>query len=459
MLSESTIASSRGLAYTLTSSGYKLGVKTGTPLQLIMGEQAPMFVGMNLLEVSQEDVEKEMNASAHTQTLGMANHTAAQKQFANLIRSQVERSMQFASGEVNPLINEIIDGSEKMVAEIRNSNSLLRDIVMCKLNSIFANDFLLQQIDPHKYRRVEPSVIQGELTKRLLSVSSEQRLEAMKTSSASLNASIDRLNEDVNLPELLDYGFSAVDVSDPYNQNGLLAKYLFLRGVHLGRLDVLGKDAFSTGERIAISNMIAYYANKLTQVIAVADSHARSNRIVLTANGDQVKVIEKNYLEFLRKDGSIEALLGYVATNSNELDNLWANPDMFVKRYEAAKRSKDSVTSAEVNGEVERYTKHVLTSYINNEMELEDRPDAHARLAKAAKENPFYGNVDIDDYVRKVVCMTIAEHTDAYAYLNALDEQFKIDPEMHIKEAKVKAAVTLVGRYLSGQLTVEKVED
>lgn len=458
MLSENTVVATRGLASTLTNSGLVLGVKPNTPLQVIMSEQSPMFVGRDITQVPQEDVEQELVSTAHTQMFGAAHHTASQKNFAALIGKQVEQSIRFARNEVNPLINEIIDSTQDMVERMRNNSALERPVRMLKLDSVYRNEFLLLQIKPHLAKRVQPSVIEGDFERRLMSVSAGQRLELMKTTSTSLNMALDALDKEKDFTSLIDGGLSARKVDNPYTSLDVLAKYLYLRGIQLGKSEIFGKDNLSTRERIAVANMVAFYANQIGNIITMADNHTSNKRIVLSHSEYGINVHEKNYLEWLRNGGSVEALLGYVATNSNDSSGLRNNPEGFVKRYEVAKRSASTKVSAEINGEIEQRTSEAITQYINTEVEEQHRPAAHAQLRAARKEFPFYGNMDIDNYVRYIVCKAIADDTDAYAYLNAMDEQFKIDPSMPRKEAAVMAAATLVVRYVTRQLEIEKQE-
>lgn len=461
MLSKHIIAASRGISANITASGDRLEVIEGSPLSILVAAQRPMFVGTSEEELDQAGLEQllEDNSTIYRDenvvVPGMLQHGVEMKALAQQAADNVRRTIRMARGEINPLVREIVEAAETACDGIHANSTIDLPINMLEDHAVYRNGYLAGLLENYTPSRSPFIMIDNAVRKDIMGLSEADALKALTTSSATLTAEVLELFTG-NTSALTEGLFEALVIrAGDYDTHLPLFGYLLLKGIAAGNIDTIDVSQYNVNQRTQISQLMAYYAASIRKQLEANVKFEKSKRIVVSYNDYEINVVKSVYLKWLKEGGSTEAVLGYVSSKSSDNATLLLAPERYEGVYKRSKNSSRSNASHASVIEVERTTIQAITDYINEELESPNaRADAHSRLKNLRKVFPFHGSKKIDEYVRYMVCQTIAPGSDVYGLLCSMDAYFEANPEATPGEAAVMAVSRMVAEWVAGQVVI-----
>lgn len=202
-----------------------------------------------------------------------------------------------------------------------------------------------------------------------------------------------------------------------------------------------------------ISISLESYKNALKTKDMVLHSYKNNCEI-------NVNVNREIYKSFLADGGSVEALIGAVVTDKNyDYDSLLSDREKYEEAYE--KRCLEAATYANNN----RLALFKNTLYKMVYQAIFEPGDAIRPVPKQQAREALDREIDLTfidalecphETVRRVVCRSIFEGTDAEQILVNIDELSKVESDLDVREISGLVVLDYVTSYLVSQMDIKK---
>lgn len=502
MLDNKVVYAASDLAAVLVSQGKTLAPKGGTILNRLSSTISGVGLGdiTGLTTNTEEGNSKTFDqyfyaALVENSTNKLADgsdteHTVLMNTLTDQLADSVSGTINFTRNVVNPLIKDI---SEKITAAMDDAGRGGYIVEVANGSRfLMTNGSLVVNISENGPDELFfDSVVESELNKKnrtafknikspnvFAPMPSDQILEVMRQSDNALVSDI------VNVVTKMENGYDVLQTI--FDSNFLATSNGIVRGSELNqyRNDLTltplitlaisiaffdNMPASAIGVASAVNSRLAEWISQLKNMLSISlesyknslekkeiVTHSYMNNFTL-----EITVNRESYQAYLNEGGSCEALIGACLTDKDyDYDNLLSNRE----KYEAVYESKCNEAANYASNNRLALFKNKLKELVYKaifepgEDSVRPVPESRARenLEKEMKlifadalDNPFVT-------IRRVICRSIFDGTDAEHILVSIDKLMSDDDTLDAREASALVVLDYVTAYLVSQMEIKK---
>lgn len=398
----------------------------------------------SLTSINETGSNKEIH---HTSMFGgtiSGAHTRLQDEVITQIANIMRTTIDLATNMVNPLAEKILNEVKagQAIAD-QQRLSLLGKVTQVSMPELFTDQMLCTMIEPCRNSATDIVEKSGALYSLMESEFTTEELNLLLvTGSTTLDEKVAKY---LSAYSVHDIDHSDFKFSRMYLPQAVMTFFMF-NGL-LNRpfdkcnavLDVKDNVVTATKCKMAAGGNIYAKLNLFDGIIARGDIVAFDNygaEPLDTSNGlREIFVLTQNYLPWIKKGGSPEAILGYHGANKNRIttismnQELLANPEKWKQEYEKAKNHAGQLSILETGKIVRLTTRRVMLEYISALVDVDKRP-MEIKLETVLSELDYFGETDNYHYVIKVITKTLLKIDTVLRLLLLVDNYVKTENNM-----------------------------
>lgn len=502
MLENSVVYAASDLAAVLVSQGKTLAPKGGTVLNKLSTTIAGVGLGQltGLTVDTEEGGSKTLDsyfyaALVENSTNKLADgsdteHTQLMTVLADQLADSISGTINFTRNVVNPLIKDISEqvtnamdeaGRGGYITEMGNGVKFLltNGSLVVNINENGPDDIFFDSIVEKEINNRNRSSFKNVKSSNVFSpMSSDQILEHMRECDNDFVKLITTIiSKQENCYDLLQEVFSA---------NYLATSNGVVRGTNVNTyrncLDMytlvtlaVGVSFFESlpattlGTASSVNSNLAEWISQLKNIISISIESFKNSldkkEIVLNSYINNftldIQVNRESYQAYLNEGGSCEALIGAsISDKDYDYDNLLTNREKYEAVYETRCNEAANYASNNRLALFKNKLKELVYKAIFEPGEDSVRPvppsRARENLEKEMKmifqdalDNPF-------ETIRRVVCRSIFDGTDAEYILVSIDKLMGKDETLNAREASALVVLDYVTSYLVSQMEIKK---
>lgn len=479
MIKHGSLLAARPIISTAINNGVTIGAKPGTPISLLnasvtttvivprSGEETGPATTLDATEERLYELSTRLDANNNSK------HTGDMIEMAKTISNMVAASLNFARNTVNPLVREIVAAAKEEQSRHLVSDLVTTPIVMIELDDVYSDGMLDSILDRSRTVRAGAVPLSASMAEMIFNdLTTDSFLELIKLNSSNFDAKVAKLVSSLGSDVL------EIVKSTLISQNGTgLYKFSYQdNSSFLAMLTVLGvKNGNHRGltnltpqDHLDLNNALDYFGYRVNLLIEFHNKNVSTNRLISAqdSTGSQICVIGEVYRKWLaEKNGSPEAILGYMANCRNEsmisstMDQLYETPEVFKGVYDRISRTNLSVGRLNGNRATDTCIRTILSRHI--QQTYSENPETRramvAKLVDAVDRSPYNHTLPLDMHALRIVCATLNEtENDAFEILTTMRGYLSDNPTATTEEAALVSASKIVGRWAASQMVIIK---
>ena len=467
MITRPCLQSAKNIAYSLEDVWV-----APVPGSLIDGLTKAAAPAMDVKILSDEDI---INSSRMDNS-SMGTHSEIQNDAVKRVAEIIGDIAGVARNVINPRIGELV---EKINSEIEGYSNTASDLDI-KINLVNVPAPLTNPLLDHlmtNYRNADPHVDMDKIraTQSVIGkLTLEEAHEAMMTGSAGLDPAIKEIlsgvETDVSPHDIAISAIEHLTVNDNVGWSDSTPRDLMLAGLMVNgllefRVDRVGSMLEEDSDlRLALTLVRATLFRTLNLFLEQMEDYAKEGRLQAPIRFYKptkwnVFVNGPVYRDWVRGEGSPEAILGWAASSSRgTMDpSVKNNPGQWVEKFEEKLRHRDHLASVKQEEITRSTVRRVVYDWIREDDELDEsgKNDARNRLKQALSAFPTATGMSTREFCMEVLCRVYTEGPDVLCLLKDIDQQLQRMDEPDMKYAVFIAHINLIGRWIGKQYLVK----
>lgn len=467
MLTERSVQMGGQIADALLAQGYALDAHPNSPLGILNNSLHSVDVDITESEIGNELIK----ASTPLEHFRFDQHGGELENIAKFIAPKLAGSISFARNEVSDLWKKTLAACTKAQADAMSPRPIDLKIVPVQESEIF-DDYAFENLIKGftTWAGVPRKRVSGGLQDKVSDALNEESLKrCVATGIESLDAKVIKIIEEAHA--LNEWGlttswygledYTAMPFGRQLIRNRDIISFMLVRGIAAGKLrEVIGD--ISNEDQLALSAYARFYGEHINK---------RLNTIELIRNRDtfglggakdkQLFVYKPAYLKWIKEGGSTEAALGAIIQGGspNAVNNAIGNVEQYETVYRRAAAKGKNINAAKANRIVDDVIRRSLSDFIADEYrdDVTKQGEYGQRLKDKLYKMEYNSSRDLSDHVMVIVCLVIAEETNALDQLVGMEEYLRNNPEASVQEAAVHASTKIIADWLANGIQVKAV--
>lgn len=468
MLSTKSIQAADALTANILDNGYVTWARADTYLATLINSMASTG-NMRLVGDSTEAENNAIRtASMPLNPTIQDMHSAEMAEMATMVAGRISNIVSYTKNHINPVVLRILEKAEVVNSEIMNSGGVTTTIIPLRLHSTYSEATLDQILSSArattKYGKAIP---QGDLNKLTNSLTSDEFISILKTTSEYFNKQLFKILEDsypgdtvrslnVNAQENVARG--PVEI---FSKHDDLLSLLFLRGIYQGRHPSISYSDLSSEAQTAVQSLIHFWGGRVINKMEQAGSYISDGKVVITTRPEEdiIYVNDTNYRSWLTKGGSSDSLIGAWLSKGRGVipptDMVLTNIKRFESIYTKQNQSSDTTSRIEANSAIGKLVFHeVIDAITDLDTAIENKGAMKKDLNRIYQEHNITTFSNPDSYIRFMVCSTIGKGSDSLAVLTDMENYMKDNEDASPEEAAVEAISIRLAVFLANMIVV-----
>lgn len=446
-----------------------------TTKQLMVRDGTPL-AGL-IKETCQALILQEGKTSYMDEVIALSNsnerHELSMDALVSLGANAVSTQFKVIRNDVRSDIDEVFKWVEESLGD---TLSLKPDVVICQsyLPEIFNHQLVAGALEQYQQPATSPINIE---TDEYPAMTQADLFAVMCAGDSQLESALGDL---VNLSQ-----FDVVEIYDKHFRDGRIADYprptdmikpyfvtfdliesviVFLIANGLNNNPIEGISVSLAEHRLAMAQMMRKYAYSARYRIKAREVAIKNNVVYQTTTVDvgevyQIIVYKETYDSWLEAGGSVEVLIGlHLHRQLDQLSTISKNqyPNYIESAGQHTARRqlllKDS-RSTEVTKATAVAMERLLRDF-DFELVPYTQTEAYASFRTVMNKYTYFDNMDIYEYVTKIVCVALYDYLNAYKIITAINSYCVDNPDLSPREAALLAKRDVVMDWLYSQVEV-----
>lgn len=472
MIDKSSFEKALGVANIFAAKGLAIVPEEGTPLAQLVG--TTNLVGQLPTYSSETEFVAE-DSTILSMVSENETHDALYDDYVNALSTGLSFQINNARNIINPIINEAVEAIKKYVAE-NNTSAYSFELIQKDIPTPLQNDSFVQEVTKNDGGSfVQP---RGRITIRDVSDIAgitEKLVTGSEIFDSSVKEWIDNKGE-AFIVDLWKKTFASVhegpyqtlpELMDVFKGPDALDNALFVYLVSRKLMDDAPEYANMSlaNWRETVRDYINNSAKTITREISMGQTMT-SNKTLVTRVDFNNKVVIVNgpvYRDYIATGGKNEIIFGAIVSDEvpYSLGVILANPEKYQKAWDSYASINKASLRAKAFASFKEACEFVLVGQLNSLAEFEQEKfneNSAFRDTIVASYKNLIKHLYIEDMnniyhtVMKLVCNGRFPYTDAYRFLDAMNDIAKDNPELDPREAATVATIEYISDHMADQM-------